>query len=110
MRKFLYLFTTFLIFVQVSSAQQKSYQLPPMPQKESRHPGFMVDPDNLLRKHADQIREIAEVNQIGLVDSYKAFEFLYPGKEQLSKYMAQVNLPNELGHELIVTEIIKWFK
>jgi acyl-CoA thioesterase-1 len=69
-----------------------------------------ADPDNLLRKHAEQIREIAEENQVGLVDSYKAFEFLYPEKEQLSKYMAQVNHPNELGHELIVAELIKWFK
>jgi acyl-CoA thioesterase-1 len=69
-----------------------------------------ADPDNELKKHADQIRRLADENQVGLVDSYKAFEFLYPDKEQLDKYMAQFNHPNELGHELIATELIKWFK
>ena len=67
-------------------------------------------PDNELKKHADQIIRLAKENQVGLVDSYKVFEFLYSDKEQLAKYMAQVNHPNELGHELIVNEIIKWFK
>ncbi|NEW81041.1 MAG: SGNH/GDSL hydrolase family protein [Mariniphaga sp.] len=69
-----------------------------------------ADPDNELNKHADQIRRLAEENQVGLVDSYKAFEFLYQDKEKLSKYMAQVNHPNELGHELIAEEILKWFQ
>jgi len=69
-----------------------------------------ADPENELKKHADQIRKIARENQVGLVDSYQAFEFLYPEKEQLSKYMAQVNHPNELGHELIANELMKWFQ
>jgi len=68
------------------------------------------DPENELKKHTDQVRKIAKENQVGLVDSYKAFEFLYSDKEQLAKYMSQVNHPNELGHELIANEIIKWFK
>lgn len=69
-----------------------------------------ADADNELKKHADQIRKIATENQIGLADSYQAFSFLYANKEQLSKYMSQVNHPNELGHELIANELIKWFK
>ena len=69
-----------------------------------------ADPANELKKHADQIRKIAVENQVGLADSYQAFEFLYPDKEQLSKYMAQVNHPNELGHELIANELMKWFQ
>lgn len=69
-----------------------------------------ADPENELQKHAGQIRRIAAENQIGLVDSYQAFEFLYPDKEQLGKYMAQVNHPNEMGHELIAHEIMKWFQ
>lgn len=68
------------------------------------------NPENDLKKHTNQIRKIATENQIGLVDSYKAFEFLYPDKLQLEKYMSQVNHPNELGHELIANELIKWFK
>lgn len=68
------------------------------------------DPSNELRKHSDQIQKIAAENQIGLADSYQAFSFLYSDKERLSKYMSQVNHPNELGHELIANELMKWFK
>jgi lysophospholipase L1-like esterase len=69
-----------------------------------------ADPENELKKNAVQIRRLAAENQVALADSYKAFEFLYPAKEKLSQYMAQVNHPNERGHELIAEEIIKWFK
>ncbi len=69
-----------------------------------------TDPDNELKKHSDQVRKIAKENQVGLVDSYKTFELLYSDKEQLSQYMSQVNHPNEMGHEVIANEIIKWFK
>jgi lysophospholipase L1-like esterase len=68
------------------------------------------DPENLLKKHTDQVHRLAAENQVGLADSYKAFEFLYPDKEQLQKYMSQVNHPNEAGHELIANEIMKWLK
>ena len=69
-----------------------------------------ADPENLLKKHAEQVRRLAAENHVGLADSYKAFEFLYPDKEQLQKYMSQVNHPNEAGHELIANEIMKWLK
>jgi acyl-CoA thioesterase-1 len=67
------------------------------------------NPDNELKKHTDQIIRLAHENQVGLVDTYQAFEFLYNDKEELKKYMSQVNHPNENGHELIAMEIIKWF-
>ena len=69
-----------------------------------------ADSENLLKKHADQVRRLAAENAVGLADSYKAFEFLYPDKEQLQKFMSQVNHPNEAGHELIADEIMKWLK
>jgi len=68
------------------------------------------DSSNELKKHADQIRKIAAENQVGLADSYKAFEFLYPDKEQLGKFMSQVNHPNQRGHELIANELMKWLQ
>lgn len=68
------------------------------------------DPDNELRKQTDQIVRLAEKHQVGLVDSYQAFGFLYARKKKLKKYMSQVNHPNERGHELIAEEIIKWFQ
>lgn len=67
-------------------------------------------PENELKIHTDQIIRLAKENHVALVDSYKAFEFLYSDKEQLAKYMSQGNHPNELGHELIANEIINWFK
>lgn len=69
-----------------------------------------AEPENELKKHTEQIRRLAEENQVGLADSYKAFESLYQDMEKLDEYMAQFNHPNELGHELIAEEILKWFK
>lgn len=66
--------------------------------------------DNELKKNTDQIIGLATENRVGLVDSYRAFEFLYSDKEELTKYMSQVNHPNELGHELIANEIMEYFK
>ena len=68
------------------------------------------NPDNELKRHTDQIIRLADEHQVGLVDSYKAFEFLYARKNKLKKYMSQVNHPNEKGHELIANEIVTWFK
>ncbi len=67
------------------------------------------DPENKLKKHTDQILKLAAENKVGLVDTYKVFEFLYPDKDNLRQYMSQVNHPNEKGHELIANEIMKWF-
>jgi acyl-CoA thioesterase I len=69
-----------------------------------------ADPSNELKKHTIQIRRLAAENHVGLVDSYKLFEFLYPDKEKLQNYMSQVNHPNEKGHELITNELMTWFK
>ena len=68
------------------------------------------DPDNKLKKQADQIITLAQENHVGLVDSYQAFEFLYGDKNKLKEYMSQGNHPNKKGHELIASEIINWFK
>ncbi len=70
----------------------------------------LADPQNVLKKHTDQICNLASENQVGLADTYKAFEFLYSDKEKLRQYMSQVNHPNEKGHELIANEIMKWLK
>ena len=70
----------------------------------------LMDPQNELNKHTEQIRTLAAKNHIGLADSYKAFSFLYSDKTELEKYMAQINHPNEKGHELIANEIMKWFR
>ena len=67
------------------------------------------NPENELKQHTNQIRLLAKKYNIGLVDSYKAFQHLYANKEELKEYMAQVNHPNIKGHELITNEILKYF-
>jgi hypothetical protein len=68
------------------------------------------NPNNELKNQTDQIIRLAKENQVGLVDSYNAFEFLYANKRKLKKYMSQVNHPSEKGHELIANEIMNYFK
>jgi lysophospholipase L1-like esterase len=69
-----------------------------------------ADTNNELQQHTNQIISLAKEHKVGLVDSYRAFEFLYKDKDELRKYMSQVNHPNEKGHELIAREIIEYFK
>jgi len=67
------------------------------------------NPGNSLKQQADQITSIAKEHQIGLVDSFELFSFLYEDKARMKEYMSQVNHPNAMGHELITNEIIRWF-
>ncbi len=66
--------------------------------------------NNELQQHTNQIIRLAKEHQVGLVDSYRAFEFLYKDKAELRKYMSQINHPNEKGHELIAREIVEYFE
>lgn len=67
------------------------------------------NPENELKKHSDQIIKLAIDHQVGLVNSYEAFGFLYDRKNELKKYMSIPNHPNEKGHEIIANEILQWF-
>jgi len=49
-----------LFFVQFSFAQQMNYQLPPMPQKETRHLGFIPDPDKFEEVKMDFPMEVGK--------------------------------------------------
>ena len=69
----------------------------------------MSNPANELNQHANQIRQLADQYQTGLIDSYKAFDAKRQQGDSLSQYMAQGNHPNEAGHALIVNELVKWF-
>lgn len=65
---------------------------------------------NVLEQHASQLIALASKYQIGLADSYASFAHLARSGEQLQQYMSQYNHPNEKGHEVIATEILKWFE
>ncbi|HEX5668810.1 MAG TPA: GDSL-type esterase/lipase family protein [Chitinophagaceae bacterium] len=66
-------------------------------------------PDNELDKHAKQIRELSEKYDIGLADSYSRFRQLNADCNCLGDYMSQINHPNEKGHWVIASELIKYF-
>lgn len=68
------------------------------------------DPNAVLEKYAQQIRNLSGKFGVGLVDSYENFKQLVTSGDTLSKYMAQSNHPNEKGHLLIANEIMKYFK
>ncbi len=70
----------------------------------------ILEPDNDLEKHAQQIRELSEEMEVGLADSYSVFKQILKTGGNLSDYMSQVNHPNDKGNSLIADEILKYFK
>lgn len=61
--------------------------------------------DSPLEIHSRQIRHLAKVYEIGLVDSYAAFREMKKDGIELNSFMSQSNHPNQKGH-LVVTELI----
>jgi acyl-CoA thioesterase I len=69
----------------------------------------LSDPDNELEKHANQIKELSNKYNIGLVDSYSIFKKIKADCDCVADYMSSHNHPNEKGHLLIASEIMKYF-
>ena len=63
-----------------------------------------------LDQHTQQIRELAQKHGIGFIDNYQLFKQKAGSGENISRYMSQVNHPNAIGHDLIATEIMHFFK
>lgn len=75
-------------------------------------PDLQVDisePTNELQKHSDQISALAKRYNIGLADCYLKFKQRAASGDSISDYMSQSNHPNEKGHLLITSEIMKYF-
>ncbi|HTN06508.1 SGNH/GDSL hydrolase family protein [Agriterribacter sp.] len=69
----------------------------------------IMEPGNVLEKHALQIKSLAKKYGIGLADSYAAFKQVANSGDSMNTYMAQINHPNEKGHALIAEAILKYF-
>ena len=69
----------------------------------------LSDPDNELEKHSNQIKELSNKYNIGLVDSYSLFKKIKADCDCVADYMSAHNHPNEKGHLLIASEIMKYF-
>ena len=69
----------------------------------------LLDENSDLQKLSNQIIELSSKYQIGLADSYAAFQKLISTGEDIIDYMSQVNHPNEKGHQVVSDKIMKYF-
>ncbi len=76
------------------------------PSPDQRVP--ILDSTTGLARHVQQIRSLAEQYGIGLADVYERFQEKVAAGDSLSRYMSQVNHPNEAGHALIAKEIMRY--
>lgn len=70
----------------------------------------ILEPNNILEQHRNQVVKIAEENGVGLIDSYNLFKEKIIAGDSISYFMSQVNHPNKNGHKLITDEIFKYFE
>lgn len=68
------------------------------------------DPENILAKHAEQIRRLAAKYHVGVADPFAEFKKIAQRKGSVKKYMSHVNHPNKKGHDIIASELFKWFR
>lgn len=69
----------------------------------------ILNDEAALAGYARLIRSLAIEYKVGLVDSYMVFKKMKQEGTNLADYMAQNNHPNERGHQVVATEISKWF-
>lgn len=63
-----------------------------------------------LNQHAEQIRSLAAIHNVGLVDSLASFDMdLKKGTKTAELLSNGWNHPNRRGHDIVVHEILKWF-
>lgn len=65
--------------------------------------------DTNLAKHSEQIRNLANKYNIGLVDNYALFKKIAE-TEPLIGYMSQNNHINQKGHQFVADAIFEYFK
>ena len=70
----------------------------------------ILETDNKLEQHKNQIEQLAKENGVGLINSYELFKERVIVGDSISKYMSQVNHPNQEGHHLIAKQILKYFE
>ena len=84
-----------------TKANVKLILLTPTPDQSAK----LDDPNDPLNLQADQIRQLASRYGVGLVDSLEAFKRKIVKRERLlASLMAQVNHPNQAGHQLVADE------
>ena len=70
----------------------------------------ILDSSTVLNQHAKQIKLLSSTFNVGLIDSYALFNEKATSGEGVINYMSQINHPNEKGHRLISSEILRYFQ
>lgn len=70
----------------------------------------ILQADNPLMQHTEQLISLAKKYHIGLSDSFGQFKVLAKNGQNLKDYMAQSNHPNKKGHQIIADELFSYFK
>lgn len=78
------------------------------PSPDQRH--SLTDPEDILAKHAEQIRQLAVKYHVGLADPYAEFQKIAKQEGSVAPYMSHINHPNEKGHDIIAKQLLAWFK
>jgi len=59
--------------------------------------------------HAEQIRKLADEYEVGLADSFAAWEKRIETESDLAQYLSHVNHPTFAGHQIVANEIGRYF-
>ena len=70
----------------------------------------MLDDTDPLSKQAVNIRAIAEKNGVAVADSYLAYQNWMKAGKKLDDLLSQINHPNAAGHQLVVEQLVPWFR
>ena len=62
-----------------------------------------------LKKHAEQVRDLAAKYNVGLADTFSRFQEFVRNTEDAVTLFSHVNHPSKIGHEIIAVEIAKYF-
>ena len=62
-----------------------------------------------LVEHAQQVRSLADEYDVGLADSFSAWEKRIEEDSDLAQYLSHVNHPSHAGHQLVANEIGRYF-
>jgi acyl-CoA thioesterase I len=73
-------------------------------------PTFDVRPEKegTLDDHVHQISDLASEYEVGLVDSYHVFTRYIESGGHVNEIMSVAHHPNDLGHELVARELMRW--
>lgn len=67
----------------------------------------ILDENAPLVAYAKMIQKLGDEYHIPVVNVYRQFKKLKQSGTDISKYMSQNNHPNELGHQVVLEEIVK---